>query len=198
MSDLRPTTYRDAGVDIDAGDELVERIKPRGEALDAPRGAGRPRRLRRAGARCRWTATASRSWCPAPMASAPSCAWPSRPAGTTPSASTSWPCASTTSSYRAPNRSSSSTTTRPASLQVARRRARHQGHRRGLPAGRLRAGRRRNGRDARHVRRAATTTSPASASASSRRTASSTAAARAPATRSSASPPPARIPTAIR
>jgi len=28
MSDLRPTTYRDAGVDIDAGDELVERIKP--------------------------------------------------------------------------------------------------------------------------------------------------------------------------
>jgi phosphoribosylformylglycinamidine cyclo-ligase len=28
MSDLRPTTYRDAGVDIDAGDDLVERIKP--------------------------------------------------------------------------------------------------------------------------------------------------------------------------
>jgi len=28
MSDTRPTTYRDAGVDIDAGDELVERIKP--------------------------------------------------------------------------------------------------------------------------------------------------------------------------
>ena len=28
MSDHRPTTYRDAGVDIDAGDELVERIKP--------------------------------------------------------------------------------------------------------------------------------------------------------------------------
>jgi phosphoribosylformylglycinamidine cyclo-ligase len=28
MSDTRPATYRDAGVDIDAGDELVERIKP--------------------------------------------------------------------------------------------------------------------------------------------------------------------------
>jgi phosphoribosylformylglycinamidine cyclo-ligase len=28
MPDHRPTTYRDAGVDIDAGDELVERIKP--------------------------------------------------------------------------------------------------------------------------------------------------------------------------
>jgi phosphoribosylformylglycinamidine cyclo-ligase len=28
MPDTRPTTYRDAGVDIDAGDELVERIKP--------------------------------------------------------------------------------------------------------------------------------------------------------------------------
>ena len=28
MPTRRPTTYRDAGVDIDAGDELVERIKP--------------------------------------------------------------------------------------------------------------------------------------------------------------------------
>jgi phosphoribosylformylglycinamidine cyclo-ligase len=28
MADTRPTTYRDAGVDIDAGDALVERIKP--------------------------------------------------------------------------------------------------------------------------------------------------------------------------
>jgi phosphoribosylformylglycinamidine cyclo-ligase len=28
MTDTRPITYRDAGVDIDAGDELVERIKP--------------------------------------------------------------------------------------------------------------------------------------------------------------------------
>jgi len=28
MSDKKTTTYRDAGVDIDAGDELVERIKP--------------------------------------------------------------------------------------------------------------------------------------------------------------------------
>ena len=29
MTERRPVTYRDAGVDIDAGDELVERIKPR-------------------------------------------------------------------------------------------------------------------------------------------------------------------------
>lgn len=29
MSERAPVTYRDAGVDIDAGDELVERIKPR-------------------------------------------------------------------------------------------------------------------------------------------------------------------------
>ena len=29
MTDRSPVTYRDAGVDIDAGDELVERIKPR-------------------------------------------------------------------------------------------------------------------------------------------------------------------------
>ena len=28
MADTRPTTYRDAGVDIDAGNEVVERIKP--------------------------------------------------------------------------------------------------------------------------------------------------------------------------
>ena len=28
MSNRAPITYRDAGVDIDAGDELVERIKP--------------------------------------------------------------------------------------------------------------------------------------------------------------------------
>jgi phosphoribosylformylglycinamidine cyclo-ligase len=28
IPDIRPLTYRDAGVDIDAGDELVERIKP--------------------------------------------------------------------------------------------------------------------------------------------------------------------------
>src|ERR1700761_9370391 len=29
MTDRSPVTYLDAGVDIDAGDELVERIKPR-------------------------------------------------------------------------------------------------------------------------------------------------------------------------
>ena len=62
-------------------------------------------------------ATGGRCWCPAPTASAPSCAWRSTPAGTTPSASTWSPCAPTTSSCRAPNRCFSSTTTRPASCR---------------------------------------------------------------------------------
>jgi len=78
-------TYRDAGVDIDAGDELVERIKPvvkktmRKEVLAGIGGFGalvevpldRYRRpvLRRV-----------------PTASAPSCGSPSTPAGTTRSA----------------------------------------------------------------------------------------------------------------
>ena len=48
-------------------------------------------------------------------------------------------------------------------VEVAARGGRR--HRRGLPAGRLRPGRRRDGRDARHVRPRATTTWPASASA---------------------------------
>ena len=50
-------------------------------------------------------------------------------------------------------------------LDVETRAQRDRRHRRGLPAGRLRADRRRDGRDARHVRRRATTTLPASPSA---------------------------------
>ena len=42
--------------------------------------------------------------------------WPGPPAATTPSASTWWPCASTTWSARGPSRSSCSTTSRPASV----------------------------------------------------------------------------------
>ena len=90
-------TYRDAGVDIDAGDELVERIKPvvkrtmRKEVLAGIGGFGAlvevP--LDRYRGRC---------WSPAPTASAPSCGSPSTPAGTTRSASTWSPCAPTTSS----------------------------------------------------------------------------------------------------
>ena len=60
----------------------------------------------------------SRCWSPAPTASAPSCGSRSKPAATTRSASTSSPCAPTTSSCKAPSRSSFSTTTPPAHLDV--------------------------------------------------------------------------------
>ncbi|MGH8371663.1 MAG: phosphoribosylformylglycinamidine cyclo-ligase, partial [Gammaproteobacteria bacterium] len=46
MTSRKPLSYRDAGVDIDAGDELVERIKPaakrtrRGEVLGGIGGFG--------------------------------------------------------------------------------------------------------------------------------------------------------------
>ena len=49
MTERAPVTYREAGVDIDAGEELVERIKPHVRPLDAPRSAGRHRRIRRPG-----------------------------------------------------------------------------------------------------------------------------------------------------
>ena len=49
MSDRPGTTYRDAGVDIDAGDELVERIKPLVRRTQRPEVLGGHRRLRRAG-----------------------------------------------------------------------------------------------------------------------------------------------------
>ena len=111
-------TYKDAGVDIDAGDALVERIKPLGQAHAAPRGARRHRRLRRAVRDSARALPASRSWSPAPTASAPSSSSRSTPAATTRSASISSRCASTTSSCRAPSRCSSSTTSPPASSSV--------------------------------------------------------------------------------
>ena len=48
MTERAPVTYREAGVDIDAGDALVERIKPLCKRTHAPRSAGRHRRLWRA------------------------------------------------------------------------------------------------------------------------------------------------------
>ena len=75
----RPTdslSYRDAGVDIDAGDALVEAIKPfakrtmRPEVLAGIGGFGALFEI------CRRT-TASRCWSPAPTASAPSSSSPS-------------------------------------------------------------------------------------------------------------------------
>ena len=49
MTERAPVTYRDAGVDIDAGDELVERIKPRVKRSMRPEVLGRHRRLWRIG-----------------------------------------------------------------------------------------------------------------------------------------------------
>ena len=103
--------------------------------------------------RSRSIAIASPCWSRAPTASEPSCGSRSTPAGTIRWASTWSRCASTTSSYRAPSRCSSSTiiatghsTWMSAERVIAR-------HRRGLRAGRLRAGRRRDGGNARHVPR---------------------------------------------
>ena len=109
-------TYAAAGVDIDAGAAMVEAIKPLVRATRRPgadaeiggfgglfdlRAAGLPRS--RAGRRQRRRRhQGARS--------------PSRPAYSTPSASTSSPCASTTSSSRAPSRCSSSTISPPAKL----------------------------------------------------------------------------------
>ena len=115
MSDTKPTTYRDAGVDIDAGDALVERIKPAVETLHAPRSARRPRRLRRAVEVPLHRFRAARAGVRHRRRRHQAAGSPSRSAATTPSASIWWPCASTTSSCRAPSRCSSSTTTPPAS-----------------------------------------------------------------------------------
>ena len=71
MAEQRNTlTYRDAGVDIDAGNSLVERIKPAAAATDAAGRDGRARRLRRALRPESRRASAIRSWSPRPMASA--------------------------------------------------------------------------------------------------------------------------------
>ena len=143
-----PLTYRQAGVDIDAGNALVEAIKPlakstarRGADADLGgfgglfdlkaagfrrSGAGRRHRRRRHQAQDRHR---------------------DRPARHA-SASTWSPCASTTSWCRAPSRCSSSTISRPAALDVESARAVDRRHRRRLPAGRLRADRRRDRGDA--------------------------------------------------
>ncbi len=49
MTDRPSLTYRDAGVDIDAGDDARGTHQAAGTPHDAPRGAGRHRRFRRAG-----------------------------------------------------------------------------------------------------------------------------------------------------
>jgi hypothetical protein len=66
-----PLSYRDAGVDIDAGDALVERIKPLARKTHARRRARRYRRFRRP-VRSAETLQANLSWCRVPTVSAPS------------------------------------------------------------------------------------------------------------------------------
>ena len=84
-------------------------------------------------------ASRTRCWSRPPTASAPSSRSPSRPAATTPSASTWSPCASTTSWCRAPSRCSSSTTSPAGKLRPGDRRGRgrrHRGRLQGRPAAR--------------------------------------------------------------
>ncbi len=108
-------TYAEAGVDIDAGAALVEAIKPLAKATRRPgadAGAGRLRRpVRPQGRRLRRPAAGHHHRRRRHQAEGGhrdrTCM--------TRSASTWWPCASTTFWPRAPSRCSSSTTTPPAS-----------------------------------------------------------------------------------
>ena len=83
----KPLSYRDAGVDIDEGDALVEAIKPfarrtmRPEVLAGIGGFG---------ALCEIKKYRQPVLVSAPTASAPSSSSPSSSIATTPSASTSW------------------------------------------------------------------------------------------------------------
>ena len=96
-------TYAGAGVDIAAGDAAVERLRAMVAGIG---GFGGQFALDR-------PATPIRCWWPRPTGWAPSWRWPGPPAATTPSASTWWPCASTTWCAWAPSRSSCSTTSPP-------------------------------------------------------------------------------------
>ena len=89
--------------------------------------------------------TASRSWWPAPTASAPRRWWPRPWAASTPSGSTWWPCAWTTWCARGPSRCSSSTTCPRVGRPGPDGRAHGRGGR-GVPPGRVRPPRRRDGR----------------------------------------------------
>jgi hypothetical protein len=114
MTEPAPVTYRDAGVDIDAGDELVERIKPRvkrsmrSEVLGGIGGFG-------AWSKYPWTAIKK----PVLVSGTDGVGTKLRLAidtgGMTASASTWSPCAPMTWSSKAPNRCSFWTTTPPAS-----------------------------------------------------------------------------------
>ena len=152
----RPDLQADAGVDIEAGNALVDRIKPAVASTDAcpgvdgcgiggfgglvrPEGRGLRRSdPRRRDRRCRHQAAHRHRH---------------RAMVGTVGASTSSPCASTTWSVRAPSRCSSWTISRPGKLSVDHGARGGRRHRRGVPPGRVRADRRRDGGDAGNVRR---------------------------------------------
>ena len=144
-------TYRDAGVDIDAGDELVERIKPFAKKTMRPEVLGRHRRLRRAGRGLEEVQEPGdglghrRRGHQAEARLPPEEARHDRhrPRGDERERHPRAP---------APSRSSSSTTSRAASSNVDVAADVVKGVADGLRAGGLRADRRRDRRDARHVR----------------------------------------------
>ena len=73
-------TYAQAGVDIDAGNRLVDLIKPMVRSTRRPRRRWRDRRLRRPVRSEGGWLHRPRCWLPPMLASAPSCASPSRQA----------------------------------------------------------------------------------------------------------------------
>ena len=150
-SDGRPgATYAGAGVDLGAADAVVDRIgRTSWRATARPEVLGLDRRVRRA-LRPRHRPL------PAPGARLvdrrgrdQAAGGPGRSAATTPSGSTSSPCASTTSSASAPSRCSSSTTWRSAASTPTAWSRWSRGSRPGCRAGRLRADRRGDGRASR-------------------------------------------------
>ncbi len=136
-------TYSDAGVDIDAGNLMVEKIKP---AVRSTRRPGADGEIGGFGGLFDLKAAASPTlfWLLQMMASAPSSKLRSTRISTTPSASISSRCASTTSWFRVQSRSSSSTTL-PRKARPRPGRCHRQWHCRRLPGIRLCADRRRDG-----------------------------------------------------
>ena len=123
----RGLTYAQAGVDIDAGNRMVELIKPLVRATAPPRRRCRDRRLRRPVRPQARRASPIRCWSRRPTGSAPRSRSRSRPAGMTPSASILSPCRSTISSCKAQSRCFSWTTSRAeSSIAGARRRSRQR------------------------------------------------------------------------
>ena len=165
MAKAKGLGYRDAGVDIDAGNRLVDLIKPLARATARRGRRRRDRRLRRRVRPQARRTSAIRCWSPPPTASAPSSSSPSTPdRHDTIGIDLVAMCVNDLVvqgaeplfflDYFATGK-----------LEPDARRGNRRGHRRGLPRGRLRADRRRDGGNAGHVCSRTTTISPASRSA---------------------------------